>query len=260
MAYLQIKHLSKRYFVPEKNLKTFLFARKNIRFQQALDDVSFELKPGLYGLLGPNGSGKSTLMNIISGLLQADEGDVLWNDQRISGQDISFRRILGYMPQQQRLYDSFTGYKFLNYMCVLKEVQSEKIKEEIERTSEIVNLSNELNKRLASYSGGMKQRLILAAALLGTPELVILDEPTAGLDPKERVRLRENLAVLAKDKIILVATHVVPDVETVADGILFLKNGKLIDFDTPEQLIERYAPGRGLEEVYLHIFESEDGL
>jgi len=257
---LTVKHLCKSYYIPEKKLKNFLFFKKKIRRQQALCDVSFELKSGLYGLLGPNGSGKSTMMNIIAGLLTPDTGEILWNGQSTGSMGIGFRRIFGFMPQQQGLYDSFTGQRFLAYMCTLKEIDSKEIKSEIERTAALVNLSDELGRKLSAYSGGMKQRLLLASALLGNPRLVILDEPTAGLDPKERVRLRENLARLSENKIILVATHVVSDVETVADGILFLKKGHLLDFDTPKALIQKYAPGQSLEKVYLRMFESGDGL
>ena len=163
------------------------------------------------------------------------------------------------MPQQQGLYDSYTGRQFLAYMCALKEIPSKEVPEQIEQVAEWVNLSGELDKRLAAYSGGMKQRLLLASALLGDPKLLILDEPTAGLDPKERVRLRELLAEMAKDRIILVATHVVSDVETVATEILLLKNGKLVDQAPVKILIEAHAPGQNLEAVYLAVFGEEDG-
>ena len=169
-----------------------------------------------------------------------------------------FRRILGYMPQQQNLYDSFTGRRFLLYLAALKEIPRKQAAAEIQRTAEMVHLSAELDKKLAAYSGGMKQRLLAAAALLGDPKLIIMDEPTAGLDPKERVRLREVLAKLAHDRIILVATHVVSDVEHVASEILLLKEGQLVDRDTPGALVEKYAPGGTLEEVYLSIFGEDE--
>ncbi|WP_373211328.1 ATP-binding cassette domain-containing protein [Allofournierella massiliensis] len=221
--------------------------------------MSFSLGPGLYGLLGPNGAGKSTLINIITGSLKADGGTVQWCGKNAQALDIRFRRVLGYMPQQQGLYDSYTGRQFLAYMCALKEIPSKEVPEQIEQVAEWVNLSGELDKRLAAYSGGMKQRLLLASALLGDPKLLILDEPTAGLDPKERVRLRELLAEMAKDRIILVATHVVSDVETVATEILLLKNGKLVDQAPVKILIEAHAPGQNLEAVYLAVFGEEDG-
>ena len=227
--------------------------------KQALAGVNFTLGPGLYGLLGPNGAGKSTLINIITGSLRADSGTVQWCDKNARALDIQFRRILGYMPQQQGLYDSYTGRQFLSYMCALKEITVKEVPAQVERVAEWVNLSDELDKRLAAYSGGMKQRLLLGSALLGDPRLLILDEPTAGLDPKERVRLRGLLAELAKDRIILVATHVVSDVETVATEILLLKNGKLVDQAPVSELIAAHAPGQNLEAVYLSVFGEEDG-
>ena len=172
---------------------------------------------------------------------------------------IAFRRILGYMPQQQGLYDSYTGRRFLAYMAALKEIPRKTVAAEIARVAAAVNLTAELDKRLSAYSGGMKQRLLLASALLGDPKLLILDEPTAGLDPKERVRLRELLADMAKDRIILVATHVVSDVETVATKVILLRAGKIVDAAPVPELIEKYAPGQGLEDVYLNVFGEGDG-
>lgn len=221
--------------------------------------MSFTLGPGLYGLLGPNGAGKSTLLSIITGGLSQDSGSVLWCGKSARALDVKFRRALGFMPQQQGLYDSYTGRRFLAYLCALKEIPARDTAAQVERVAEWVNLSNELDKRLAAYSGGMKQRLLLASALLGEPKLLILDEPTAGLDPKERVRLRRLLAELAKDRIILVATHVVSDVETVAKEILLLKDGRLVAQAPVAGLVEQYAPGGSLEDVYLHVFGEEGG-
>ena len=245
-----VKNLSKRYKLPNK---IGCVASK----KQALAGVSFTLGPGLYGLLGPNGAGKSTLINIITGGLSQDSGSVLWCGKSARALDVKFRRALGFMPQQQGLYDSYTGRRFLAYLCALKEIPAKETATQVERVAEWVNLSNELDKRLAAYSGGMKQRLLLASALLGEPKLLILDEPTAGLDPKERVRLRQLLAELAKDRIILVATHVVSDVETVAKEILLLKDGRLVAQAPVASLVEQYAPGGSLEDVYLHVFGEE---
>ena len=225
--------------------------------KRALSGVSLTLGPGLYGLLGPNGAGKSTLIHIITGSLAPTSGEVLWCGGPARG--IAFRRVLGYMPQQQGLYDSYTGRRFLAYMAALKEIPRAQVSAEVARTAAAVNLSEELDKRLSAYSGGMKQRLLLASALLGDPKLLILDEPTAGLDPKERVRLRKLLAGMAQERIILVATHVVSDVETVANGIVLLQSGKIVDFAPVQTLVAKYAPGQGLEQVYLHIFGEEDG-
>ena len=225
--------------------------------KQALAGVSITLGPGLYGLLGPNGAGKSTLIGIITGGLAADSGEVLWCGRPAHG--IAFRRVLGYMPQQQGLYDSYTGRRFLAYMAALKEIPRAAVPGEVARVAAAVNLTDELDKRLAAYSGGMKQRLLLAAALLGDPKLLILDEPTAGLDPRERVRLRTLLADMAQDRIILVATHVVSDVESVATKVILLRAGKIVDAAPVPDLIEKHAPGGGLEDVYLNVFGEGDG-
>lgn len=248
---LVIERLEKIYCLQEGVI------RKARHRKQALAGVSLTLGPGLYGLLGPNGAGKSTLINIVTGSLAPDGGQVLWNDEPARG--IGFRRILGYMPQQQGLYDSYTGRRFLAYLAALKEIPRPAVAAEVARVAEAVNLSDELDKRLSAYSGGMKQRLLLASALLGDPKLLILDEPTAGLDPKERVRLRQLLAGMATDRIILVATHVVSDVESVAAQVILLRDGQVVDAAPVPQLVEQYAPGKGLEDVYLAVFGEEDG-
>lgn len=253
MPTLVLDTLRKAYPLPAP-----LFQRRGSpNVKRALDGVSLTLGPGLYGLLGPNGAGKSTLIHIITGTLAADSGQVLWEGKPARG--IAFRRVLGYMPQQQGLYDSYTGRRFLAYMAALKELPRADVPAQVDRVAAAVNLSGELDKRLSAYSGGMKQRLLLASALLGDPKLLILDEPTAGLDPKERVRLRELLAAMAADRIILVATHVVSDVETVATRVILLRAGRIVDAAPVPDLIEKYAPGQGLEDVYLHVFGEGDG-
>lgn len=231
---------------------------KSYHHNKALDDVSLSWKPGLYGLLGPNGAGKSTLMNIITGNLRPDGGEVLWDGRDIHRLGKAYRRVLAYAPQQQGLYDAFTGLRFLDYMAALREIPKKQAAKEIERTARAVNLLDELDKRISAYSGGMKQRLLIAQALLGNPELIVLDEPTAGLDPKERVRVRTVLREQADTRIVLVATHVVSDVEGVADQILLLQKGRVAASGPPEELIERYAAGKTLEDVYLAFFSEDE--
>lgn len=246
---LSIERLTKHYPSPRAG-------RKTQPVKKALDKVSFTLTPGLYGLLGPNGAGKSTLIGIITGSVLPTGGAVFWCGRPARG--ARFRRILGYVPQQQGLYAGYTGRRFLCYMAALKELPPAVVPTEVERCARAVNLSAELDKRLAAYSGGMKQRLLAACALLGQPQLLILDEPTAGLDPRERVRLRALLKELSRTRIVLVATHVVSDVESVADEILLLRAGQLVDKGTPGCLQDKYAPGGTLEDVYLHIFSEEN--
>lgn len=255
---LKLDHIYKTYSPFQPILRSSKYSINTpSRIRKALAGVSLTIGPGLYGLLGPNGAGKSTLISIITGTLAADSGEVLWCGKPARG--VRFRRVLGYMPQQQGLYDSYTGRRFLAYMAALKELSRKTIPAEVDRVATAVNLSNELDKRLSAYSGGMKQRLLLASALLGDPKLLILDEPTAGLDPKERVRLRELLARMATDRIILVATHVVSDVETVATDVILLRAGQIVDAAPVPDLIAKYAPGQGLEDVYLAVFGEGDG-
>ncbi len=207
---------------------------------------------------GPNGAGKSTLMNIITDNLKADSGKILWNGEEYQNLGAKYREILGYMPQQQGLYNGFTAKRFLNYIAVLKDIPKEKIEGQIQAAIKSVNLQEELNKKIGMYSGGMKQRLLIASAIIGNPKLLIFDEPTAGLDPKERVRVKRLMQNLANDKIVIIATHIVPDIENIAREIIILKNGSLKEKNTPQKLIKKYAPNRELEDVYMNIFESEE--
>ena len=212
----------------------------------AVNDFSVRLTPGVYGLLGPNGAGKSTLMNIITDNLRADSGSVLLNGKDILTLGADYRDLLGYMPQQQGLYDDFTGEKFLWYMAALKGMKKKDARIQIERTLGLVNLTDDRYKKLKSYSGGMKQRILIAQALLNDPKLLIMDEPTAGLDPKERIRIRNFISEISKDKIVLLATHVVSDVEYISKEIIFMKAGKVIRHGTPGEL---------LHDMEHHVFE-----
>lgn len=230
---------------------------KKYKEKLALDDVSLELAPGIYGLLGPNGAGKSTLMNIVTGNLKPDGGQVLWDGKEIKSLGAQYRSIIGYAPQQQGLYDAFTGKRFLAYMATLKGISKKEMSEEIARVLSYVNMTEAANRPIGTYSGGMKQRILIAQAILGNPKLIVLDEPTAGLDPKERVRIRERIAELAGGKVILVSTHVVSDIEPIAKEIILIKSGKIMDQDTVELLCGKYGRVNGLEELYMRIFEED---
>lgn len=227
--------------------------KKNYSDKPALDHVSFTLTNGFYGLLGPNGSGKSTLMNVITGILQPSKGTVeFFMDNKLCDGD-EFRRQLGFMPQQQGLYDQFTGRKFLEYICLLKNISKQDIDAEIKKTADYVNMTHVLHHKINTYSGGMKQRILLAAALLNTPGLLVLDEPTAGLDPKERAYLRKRLADLSKNAVILMSTHVVSDIEDSCDGVLMLKNGKLVCEKNNKDILKAYNADN-LEQVYMKVY------
>ena len=162
------------------------------------------------------------------------------------------------MPHQQGLYNGFTGKRFLNYIAVLKDIPKKEILLQIEESAKKVNLQNELDKKINMYSGGMKQRLLIASCILGNPKLIIFDEPTAGLDPKERVRVKKLMQELSSKSIVIIATHIVPDIENIAKEIVILKEGVLIEKNTPEKLIEKYAPNGDLEDVYMNIFENKE--
>lgn len=205
--------------------------------KKALSDFSLSLNTGVYGLLGANGAGKSTLMNIITENLSADSGEIYYNGKNIKKLGKKYRAKIGYMPQQQGLYDNFTANRFLWYISALKGLKKSEAKEQIKNLLELVNLTNDAHKKLGDYSGGMKQRILIAQALLGSPEILILDEPTAGLDPKERIRIRNMISEIAKNKIVILVTHVVGDVECIADFVILMKDGKLIKKDSPSGLI-----------------------
>ena len=205
---------------------------------KALKGFSATLTQGIYGLLGPNGAGKSTLMNIIADNLKADKGSITLNDEDIISMGHRYREILGYMPQQQGLYDSFTGYKFLGYMAALKGMDKKYASQRIDEVLELVNLKDDARKKLGSFSGGMRQRILIAQAILNDPKILILDEPTAGLDPKERIRMRNQISEISFNKIVIIATHVVSDIEYIAKEILLLKDGELTAKGKPEVLLQ----------------------
>ena len=210
----------------------------------ALDHFTASLEPGIYALLGPNGSGKSTLMNILTDNLKADAGEITYTSDEGVAEDVlkmgvRFREKLGFMPQYPGLYPNFTVERFMWYMAALKGLSKEKAKADIPAILAAVELDDVPRRKIGALSGGMKQRLALAQAVLGDPEILILDEPTAGLDPKQRIAIRNYIAKIAFDKIVLIATHVVPDIEFIAKDIILLKKGVIADNATPHQLTQK---------------------
>ena len=220
---LEIKNLSKTYVKGKP---------------KSLDNLSTEFTSGVYGILGPNGAGKSTLMNIIADNIKADSGEVLYNGENIIELGKDFRNILGYMPQQQGIYKSFTGQRFLWYMASLKGIPKKEAKERIENVLNLVNLKDHADKKLGAYSGGMKQRILIAQALLNDPEVLLLDEPTAGLDPMERIRIRNFISEIAINKIVIITTHIVSDIQYISKEILLMNKGKLLLKDNPDTIVE----------------------
>lgn len=230
----------------------------------ALDRFSFTFQPGIYGILGANGAGKSTMINLITDNLKRDGGAITFDGQDVRVLGAEFRSVLGYMTQQQGLYEGMTAESFLVYMAHLKQIKRKQIPAEIDRVLEMTNLADVRHKKVGSFSGGMKQRVLLAQSLLGDPKVLILDEPTAGLDPRERARLRDHIYRLAQDRIVLLATHIVSDIEAIADSILLLRQGKLLRAGTATELIatlpETLTPvlhAFSLEDVYLYYLGED---
>ena len=233
---------------------TFNDVSKSYGSNLALQHFSATMEPGIYALLGPNGSGKTTLMNILTDNLRADAGHITFEAPSIPTEDIKklgvrFRERVGYMPQYPGLYANFTVEQFLWYMAALKDVDIElkrterkaSVQKKISGILDAMELSDMAHKKIASLSGGMKQRLALGQAILGDPDILILDEPTAGLDPKQRIAIRNYISQIALNKIVIFATHVVSDIEFIARRVIMLKKGVLIHNASPQELITQMA-------------------
>ena len=217
---------------------------KSYKNNLALNSFTITLCPGIYALLGPNGSGKSTLMNIITDNLKADSGEITYTSddgvtENILKMGVRFREKLGFMPQYPGLYPNFTVERFMWYMAALKGLPKEKAKKDIPEILAAVELDDVPKRKIGALSGGMKQRLTLAQAVLGDPEILILDEPTAGLDPKQRISIRNYISRIAFNKIVIIATHVVSDIEFIARDIIMLKKGVIVDNAPPHELTKK---------------------
>lgn len=205
----------------------------------AVDKVSAVLKPGVYGLLGANGSGKTTLMRMLCAILEPTAGEVFWDGKDIISLGEKYRNILGYLPQNFGYYPNYTAMEFLMYVSALKGIPRKMARKRSEELLEEVGLSSVADKKLKTFSGGMKQRVGIAQALLNHPEVLILDEPTAGLDPKERVRFRNLLSDYASERIVILSTHIVSDIEAIADEVLLMKKGRFVLQGAVPELVKK---------------------
>lgn len=205
----------------------------------ALEDINLTFGNGVYGLLAPNGAGKTTLIKLLATLLFPTEGNIYWEGQDILAMGSSYREMLGYLPQEFGYYKNYSPEKFLYYMAALQGIGKKEAADKIDSLLELVALGDVRKKKLKQFSGGMIQRVGIAQAMLNDPKLLILDEPTAGLDPKERVRFRNLIHSLAKDRIVILSTHIVSDIETIAGQIIMFRNHKMYCCDTPAQICEK---------------------
>lgn len=210
---------------------------KKYKDKLALDHITFSFTSGIYGLLGPNGAGKSTMMNLITDNISPTSGRILIDDRNIKDIDKEYRKLLGYMPQQQNFYPELTLLRFMYFIASLKGLNKHEAKLDIEYYLKMVNLYDVREKRIGTFSGGMRQRALIAQALIGNPKILILDEPTAGLDPKERIRIRNLISEVSRDKIVIIATHVVADVEFIAKEIIMLNSGVILKSGKPADLL-----------------------
>lgn len=203
----------------------------------AVNDFNVILTSGVYGLLGPNGAGKTSLMRIIADVSNATSGEVYLNGKSKTELGADYRAVLGYLPQDVGFYKSFTAQKFLEYVATLKGIDKEKASIKIYELLKFVNLEKDRKRKIGKFSGGMKQRLGIAQALLNDPKILILDEPTAGLDPNERIRFKNLIAEISRDKIVILSTHIVSDVEFIANEILIMRDGELVEKATPVEIL-----------------------
>lgn len=210
---------------------------KQYKNKYALKDFTTELGEGVYGLLGTNGAGKTTLINIFVGILKSDAGRVLIDGVDVRKMGLGFLSRIGYLPQYPRFYKNFEVMEFLQYMCALKDIPKPQGEQRAKELLEIVHLSDAGHKKIGALSGGMRQRVGIAQAMLNDPDILILDEPTAGLDPQERIRFRNLITKFSHGRTVLLATHIVSDIEFIANEVILLKDGHLLMQDTPQNLM-----------------------
>ena len=214
--------------------------RKDYGKFTAIEDLNLELEEGLYAMLAPNGAGKTTIIRMMTTLLFPTSGEILYDGENILEMGESYRKMVGYLPQQFGYYKSNTPVQYLSYLAALKKIPRQEAKRQIPKLLELVGLSEEANKKMKKFSGGMIQRVGIAQALLGDPKILILDEPTAGLDPKERVRFRNLLSSMSRNRIVVLSTHIVSDVDSVANQVMLLKDHRLLLMDTVPNICSRY--------------------
>lgn len=226
---------------------------KSFGKKRVTNDLTVTLESGVYGLLGPNGAGKTTLMKQITTLLTSDSGEILYNGENIKSLDEKYRDVLGYLPQHFEGYGNFTAKQFLNYMAALKGISKDGLKEKIDEILHLVGLYDVRNKSLKKFSGGMKRRVGIGQALLNNPKILVLDEPTAGLDPQERTRFRNLLSEISRDKIIILSTHIISDIESIARETIIIKDGTLLVKGSHKEILENMK-----DKVYVINTENED--
>lgn len=223
---------------------------------QALSDFSLEIgSGGVFGLVGPNGAGKSTLMKILATLVKPTSGSITWDGIDIQKDPNAIRQVLGYLPQDVSVYPNLTSFEFLSYISALKGLKSGEAKRQINDLLDIFNLSEYKKRRLGAYSGGMRQRVGMACALLGDPQVIIVDEPSTGLDPEERINLRNLLCDLAKTRIVLLSTHIISDIESTASHLAVIQKGRLVFHGTPDEFTK--DTNNDMEKAYLGFVHGE---
>lgn len=231
----------------------------------ALEDINLTFANGVYGLLAPNGAGKTTLIKLLATLLFPTEGSIYWEGQEILAMGSRYREMLGYLPQEFGYYKNYSPEKFLRYMAALQGIGKKEAADKIDRLLEMVALKDVRKKKLKQFSGGMIQRVGIAQAMLNNPKLLILDEPTAGLDPKERVRFRNLIHSLAKDRIVILSTHIVSDIETIAGQIIMFRDHRMYCCDTPARICEKLKgkvyemPAKEVETEEIQMLSERQG-